>query len=334
MKAAVYEKYGPAEVVEVKEFGRPQIGDRHILVQIFATQVTTADWRFRASKYPTGMGLIGRAVTGFLRPRNTVLGSNFAGRVVAIGSKVTRFRLGDEVFGACGAGAHAEYLAIADDGVVTRKPAGIGYAEAAATPFGAMTALAFVRDFAKVVPGQKVLVTGASGGVGVFLVQLARHFGAEVAGLTTKPALVRSLGADRTVDYRHEDYAAPGAQYDFVFDTAGATTFAQARRALKPGGAFVPIESRTSDVLRALFTRFFGSRKVLFNVSTENLAALETIANMLAAGTIMPVIDEIYPLERIVDAHRRVEGRRKSGAVIVAMNDTVSPSAANRLQAA
>lgn len=326
MKAAYYEKYGSAEVVHVREVARPEPKDEEILVQVFATTVTTADWRFRASEFPRIFWPAGRAMAGLFRPRVNVLGCEFAGRVVARGRDVTKFKGGDEVFGfSLGMGANAEYIAIGENAPVVRKPANIGYDEAAAAPFGAQSALSFLRDFARVQPGQKVLVAGASGGVGVWAVQIARHFGAEVTAVTStgNVELVKSLGAGRVIDYTREDYWTSGEQWDLIIDTAGTTDFAHARRALKPSGIFLPLEFGGREILQALRSMIFGGRRVVIGTSADSRENLAYLADLLEKGEIRPVIDSHYPLERIVDAHRRVESRHKRGSVVV----TVTPRA-------
>lgn len=319
MKAAVYERYGAAEVVEIKDVPRPAIGDDQVLVRVYATTVTTADWRFRASAFPGILWLPGRMVAGLFSPKNPILGMEFAGRVVARGSNVTRFGLGDEVFGFADMGAHAEYVAVDAAGAITRMPGGLGYDEAAAVPFGALSALVFLRDFAKVKPGQKVLIAGASGGVGVFAVQLAKHLGAHVTGVcsTANTELVLSLGADRVIDYTKEDYAAAAEAYDLVLDTAGTTSFARARRVLKPHGVFLPIEFGAREIAQAALTRLGGGRRVLIGISGDSRQDTEHLAGLLETGEIRPVVDSRYPFERIADAHRRVESRHKRGSVVV-----------------
>lgn len=324
MRAAIYPRYGDAGIIEIREIGRPEIGDGQILVQVFATTVTTGDWRIRASAFPGLLWPVGRMVAGLLRPRSPVLGGEFAGRVVARGSDVTRFALGDAVFGFSMSGAHAEYVAIDADGPVAPKPARLGYGEAAAVPFGALSALVFLRDFAKIRAGAKVLVTGASGGVGVHAVQIAKHFGAEVTGLcgTDNVELVASLGADRVVDYRTQDIGDIGETFDLVLDTAGVLSFSRARHLLRPKGIFLPIEIGGREIVQAALGcfsrgRLFSGRRVVIGISGTTRADLEYVAGLLDSGDLRPVIDSRYPLAGIADAHRRVETRHKRGSVVV-----------------
>lgn len=326
MKAAWYDKYGSADVIEIRDIARPEPKDNEILVQVFATTVTTADWRFRASEFPKIMWLAGRAMAGLFRPKANVLGAEFAGRVVAKGKNVTKFKGGDEVMGFQIAwGAHAEYVVISEDGPVVKKPESLGYDEAAAAPFGAQAALVFTRDFAKIQPGQKVLISGASGGVGIWAVQFAKHFGAEVTAVTStgNVGLLKSLGADHVVDYKTQNYWETGEEYDLVLDAAGTTGFAQAKRALKPSGLFLPVEFADREILQALRAAVFGGKRVMLRISGDNEGDLEYIAGLMDKGEIRAVIDSHYPFERIADAHRRVEGRHKRGSVVV----TVSPQA-------
>lgn len=322
MKAAIYEKYGPADVLKVQEVARPETDESGVLVQVFASAVTTADWRMRASAFPGALWLPGRLMTGLLAPKNRILGSAFSGRVVSVGDAVTRFKLGDEVFGFKLGGAHAEYLAVAETDAIARKPGTIGYDEAAAVPFGGQTALVFLRDFAKVAPGRKVLVTGASGDTGVFAVQIAKHLGAEVTGVASSGnvELVRALGADHVIDYTKADFTAGNARYDVVFDTAGVTDYRHARRVLVPAGTYVPLEFAAREMIQSLWARVTGGPKLVIGVSGDTQENLAVLADLLESGAIRPVIDGHYPLERIADAHRRVEGRHKTGAVILTFN--------------
>jgi NADPH:quinone reductase-like Zn-dependent oxidoreductase len=320
MKAAVYERYGPADVVEIRDVARPAIKSDQVLVEVLATTVTTADWRVRASAFPGGMWLMGRLIMGLFRPRHKVLGGEFAGRIVETGADVTRFKTGDEVFGfSASFGAHAAAIAIPQIGAIAKKPENLNFEEAAAVPFGALTALAFLRDFGKVEPGSQVLVAAASGGVGVYGVQIAKHLGAEVAAVCSKANhdLVKSLGADHVIDYRTEDFAAGGERYDLIFDTAGTTNFDHARKALKPNGVFMPLEFGIADAFRSMVAAIFGNKKLLLRISGDSKEELETIAGLVERGEVRPVIDGIHAFDDIRQAYQRVEGRHKTGSVVL-----------------
>lgn len=320
MKAATYTQYGPAETVTITDVPRPEIAEDQILVQVFASTITTADWRFRASAFPGMLWLPGRLVAGLFRPKKPILGMEFAGRVVSVGAKVTEFKLGDDVFGfAGGFGAHAEYLAVNEAGSVTHMPEGFDFTETAALPFGAVCALVFLRDFAKVQPGDKVLVGGASGGVGAYAVQIAKALGADVTAVTStrNVELMRSLGADRVVDYTTENAADLGEIHDFVFDTAGTMRFAQAKRLMKPKGVFLPLEISIPDTLAGLVTNLFGGKRIANHINGDSKQDLETVAALLRRGELRAVIDGVYPLSDIADAYRRVETRHKTGSVVL-----------------
>lgn len=320
MKAALYDRYGGPEVIHVGEAERPEPGPGEILVKVFATSVTTADWRFRASAFPPSLWLVGRLMAGLFRPKHAILGLEFAGRVVGLGEGVERFRGGDRVFGFVDRGAHAEYLKVKAEGPVALMPENLGFEEAAGVPFGGLSALVFLRDFARLKPGMKIMVNGSAGGVGVWAVQLARHMGADVTAVASSASanLVRSLGAGNVIDYKAGDPLSGEARYDVILDTVGKLSFGAARRALKPGGRFVPLEFGAAEMLAAALNPL-RDRKIVIGVSGDTGRDLEELAGLLADGTIRPVIDSTYPLEAIVEAHRRVESRRKHGSVIVAM---------------
>lgn len=320
MRAATHDRYGGSDVVTIAEIAEPVIADNQLLVAVHASSVTTADWRLRASAFPGGMWLAGRLMTGLFRPRNRILGMEFSGVVSRTGPKVTRFAPGDAVFGNAGSGAHAEYLAIDEDAALATKPPALSHGEAASLPFGAVTALVFLRDFARLKSGQRVLIIGASGGVGVHAVQIARHMGAHVTGVasTDNVALVEELGVDRVVDYRKQALTEISETFDLVFDTAGIVRFAQARRLLNADGLFLPLEFGLGDALTALRCAITRSRqRIGLHVSGDAQADIEAIAELAATGALKPVIDSRYPLAEIGKAHERVETRHKRGSVIV-----------------
>ncbi len=330
MKAAYHDRYGAADVLSIRDMPRPDLGDDQILVKVHASAVTTADWRLRASDFPAAFWLPGRLAFGLFRPKAKVLGANFSGVVAATGANVTGYAESQPVFGSSGAGAHAEYLVIAQDAAVLPRPAGLSHEQAAAVPFGVLSALVFLRDMAQLKPGQKILIAGATGDVGVWAVQLARHMGAEVTALASeaKHELVRSLGAHHVIDYRRQDFTRGTQRYDVILDTVGVTRFRSARRALKPGGRWVPLEFALREVLLALWTGATGGRRVVIGISQDEPEDLRHIADLLAKGTIRPVIDGTYPLDQIAQAHRRVESRRKTGAVVLGIVQTAQKALA------
>ncbi|SNS41676.1 NAD(P)-dependent alcohol dehydrogenase [Tropicimonas sediminicola] len=319
MKAVVYRNYGGPEVLSLAEVPFPVPGEREVVVEVVAGSVTTGDWRLRAAAFPPPFRLIGRLMFGLCRPRKTVLGGEFAGRVVAVGSRVTHFQKGDEVFGFSAFGAHAERVLLPEDGAIVHKPADLGFHEAAALPFGATSALVFLRDFAEVRPGESVLVLGASGGVGAYAVQIARALGARVTGVCSAAHadFVAGLGAERVIDYRAEDFAASGESWDVVLDTIGVTTLAKARPALTQEGRFVPLNMGARDILHALTNRFRRGPSVRVGVNEDRREYLEDLLAMIAAGQLRPVIDTIYPLEQIRAAYRHVESRHRAGAIVL-----------------
>ena len=319
MKAAIYNTYGEADVVSVQDMPTPQIGNSEILVKVQSSAVSTADWRLRASAFPGILWLPARLMTGLFKPKNKVLGTDFAGQLVELGQCVSKFSLGDRVYGFCLHGGHAEYLAIDADKAICRIPDALNYDAAAAVPFGALSALVFLRDFAEIKPGQRVLIVGATGGVGVFAVQLAKQMGAEVTGVcsTDNLDLLRSLGADHVIDYKQEDYTAHTETYDVILDTVGGTDFGKCKRALTANGVFIPLEFSVREMMQALVTSVLGGKRVRLGVSGDTAVDLEYLSVLLGRGDIRPVIDGVYPLVKIAEAHRRVEGRHKTGSVVI-----------------
>jgi NADPH:quinone reductase-like Zn-dependent oxidoreductase len=321
MKAATHTTYGSPQVLQITELERPTPGERDVLVHVHASPVTQGDRRLRAADYP-GLGkLLGRLFSGLFRPRNPIPGTNFAGRIVAVGDAVTRFAVGDDVFGSCHHGALAEYLVVPEDGALAPMPANLPYAEAAAVPYGAVVALGFVRDIAKVQPGERVLIVGASGGVGRFAVQLSKHFGAEVTGVCSRRNfdMVRDLGADDVIDYATEDFTKNGQTYDVIFDTVSGTRFARSRGSLTPTGRYATLFVALLAMMQMLVTSVFGGRKVFASVVFGDQRVMGEVSELLAAGAIWPVIAERYPLGRVVDAHAGLEAK-PAGAVVVTVS--------------
>lgn len=312
MKAAVAPRYGPPEVIRIKDVAKPVPKANQVLIRMRATTVTSGDVRLRKAD-----PWIVRLFMGLTRPKTSILGSDLAGEVEAIGKDVTRFKVGDPVFGG-GPSTHAEYVCVKEDGLRAPKPANMTFEEAAAVPFGALSALHFLRK-ANVRPGQKVLIYGASGAVGTYAVQLAKHFGAEVTGVcgTANLDLVRSLGADRVIDYTKEDFARP-LTYDVVFHTVGKISFLRSLRALKKGGVYAS-DLMLAPFLRKLWGAVAGGKKVIGGIANPKVEDLVFLRDLIEAGKLRAIIDKRYPLDEIVEAHRYVERGHKKGNVVVVM---------------
>ena len=320
MKAYVVRRYGGPEVVHLEDVPKPVPGNDEVLIRIHATTVTAGDWRVRSLEVPRGLGLLARLALGLRRPRQPILGTELAGVVESVGKDVTRFKPGDAVLAFPGEkmGGHAQYRAMPEDGAVARKPANLSFEEAASLPFGGTTALHFLRK-AGVKVGDEVLVIGASGGVGTALVQLAKHLGARVTGVTSTPnlALVASLGADHVIDYTREDFTQGGHTYDVVADTVGATGYARCKPALKDGGRFLAIAGGLPDMLAAAWVPLTSRRKVIAGPAQERPEDVQQLADLAEAGTLRPVIDRRYGFTQMQVAHAYVDTRRKRGSVVV-----------------
>lgn len=318
MKAIVATGYGPPEVLQLTDVDTPTPGAHELLVQVHASTVVAGDARIRSSRY-TRFGVLMRVGLGIRRPRNTIPGNEFSGVVAAIGHDVTRFRVGDQVFGVLWgipfAGANAEYVCVPDDGMVTTRPSGISHGVAAALPVGALCALHFLRR-SGIDDGQRILIHGASGSVGTYAVQLARHFGADVTAVCGPDSveLVRSLGAERVIDYTEMDYTTAGDSYDIVFDAAMKTSFRAAKAVLEPGGTYVTLDWPISEVIRGAADRH---ARVVIGTARKNPDDLRYLTNLLAEGVIRPVIDRCYPLEHTAEAHRYVDAGHKKGNVVI-----------------
>jgi NADPH:quinone reductase-like Zn-dependent oxidoreductase len=323
MKAIVYTEYGPPEVLQLKEVEQPVPQDTEVLIRIHATTVTYGD--SQARKADT---LIQRVINGITRPRNNILGTDLAGEIEAVGKDVNLFREGDQVYGSSdmGFGCYAEYKCLPETGVLAIKPANMTYEEAAAVPFGGLTALRFIRKI-NIQSGQKVLIYGASGSVGTAAVQLAKYYEAEVTGVcsTSNLELVKSLGADKVIDYTKEDYAKTGQTYDVVFDAVSKSSFSHCKSSLQQGGIYLATVPTLTIMLQTLWTSMIGSKKVIFGPSpvTDSAEDLIFLKELIEAGKIKPVIDRRYPFEQIAEAHRYVDKGHKKGNVVITVDPTI-----------
>ena len=322
MKAIVYERYGPPDVLELKEVEKPTPKDNEVLIKTHATTVTSGDWRARSLDVPVGFGLISRLFFGVSRPRQPILGTELAGEIESVGKDVGKFRIGDQVFAFSGAdmGCHAEYKCMPEDGAVALKPANLTYDEAAAISFGGTTALDFFRR-GKLQSGERVIVNGASGGVGTAAVQLAKHFGADVTGVCSAAnvELVRSLGATHVIDYTKEDFMQNGETYDVIVDTVGTAPFSRSKDSLKEGGRLLLVLGGLPDMLQIPWVSMTSSKKIIAGPATARAEDLRFLAELAQAGEFRPVIDRRYPFEQIAEAHSYVDTGRKKGNVIITL---------------
>jgi len=329
MKAIVYTEYGPPEVLQLKEVEKPTPKDNEVLIRIYATLVAYGDVMVRNLRnislrefhMPEPFWIINRMIFGFSKPKITILGAELAGEVEAVGKDVKRFRKGDQVFGYIGQsmGANAEYLCMPEDGCVAIKPANMTYEEAAVVPYGAIMALSLLRKV-NVQPGQKVLVNGASGGIGSAAVQLAKsHFGAKVTGVCSTPRLelVKSLGADKVIDYTKEDFTQSGETYDLIFDILGKSSFSRCKRSLSQNGRYLLASFKMRHLVDMLWTSVIGSKKVICALATDKAEDLIFIKELIEAGKIKSIIDRRYPLEQTAEAHSYIEKGQAKGKVVI-----------------
>lgn len=322
MRAVTCRRYGSPDVLKVEEVERPTPAANEVLVAVHSSSVTSGDARMRSFKGAGIFWLPMRLIFGVLRPRDPIWGMEFSGEVVEIGKDVTAFRVGDSVFGMKIGGANAEYVAVRESAAIAIRPGALNFAEAAVTPFGALSALDFLRDFAKLTRGERILIHGASGAVGVFAVQLAKHMGATVTGVcsTANVELVKSLGADTVIDYSVTDFTQGSGAYDVILDTVGGTSFSRSKRVLSANGRHVFIVQDWPQLLQALWTSMRPGKRVICGFSGgDSKVDLEEISRLIEERTIRPVIDRSFELDEIVDAHRYVETGRKKGGVVVSL---------------
>ena len=320
MKAIVYTEYGPPDVLQLKEVQKPTPKDNEVLIKIHATTVNRTDCGFlRAEPF------IVRFFSGLTKPRNTILGNEFAGKIEAVGKAMTSFKVGDKVFGFDGDtfGAHAEYMTMPEDGVLAIMPAPMTYVEAAPSNEGAHYALNYIKK-ANILSGQNVLIYGATGAIGSAAVQLIKYFGAEVTAVcgTARVELVKSLGADRVIDYTKEDFTKLGETFDVVFDAVGKSSFFKCKRLLKPDGIYFSTDLGPywQNPLLALWTPYFSRKKVMFPIPKHTKEDIEFFKKLIETGKYKPVIDRRYPLEQIAKAYKYVEKGHKKGNVVITLD--------------
>ena len=317
MRAVVYNRYGPPEVLRLEDVERPVPTEDEVLVRIHATTVTRSDCGFRSAEL-----FITRFFIGLRRPKQKILGLELAGEVEAIGAAVSEFEIGDNVFGVC-AGAHAEFVCVRQSGALAHLPKGMTFEEAAAVCDGAILALACLRK-ADRLQGRNILIYGASGSIGTAAVQLAKHFGAHVTAVcnTKNVEVVRSLGADRVIDYTQEDFTKNGETYDVIFDAVGKHSFRRCRRSLKPRATYIETDLgfMWHVPLLALLTRWIGNKKVTLGIARYTKKDVLFLKELIEAQRYRAVIDRSYPLEQVVEATRYVETEQKTGNVVLTVS--------------
>jgi NADPH:quinone reductase-like Zn-dependent oxidoreductase len=322
MRAVVYDRYGPPDVQRLDDVAKPVAKEDEVLVKVHATTVNRSDVHIREANRSNGraMSLLSRSISGLRRPRQPILGSEFAGEVETVGAAVTEFAVGDRVFGTTGFrfGAHAEFVAVRTKARIATMPAGMSFEEAAPICDGALSALMCLKE-ADLHKGRSILIYGASGAIGTAGVQLARHFGADITAVcgTKNLELVRSLGADRVIDYMQEDFTKNGETYGVIFDAVGKLSFKRSRDSLRPGGIYLPTDGPINIVL-ALMPARKGAKRVVFQlpprIPKQDVLFLK---GLVEAGEYRPVIDRCYPLEEVVEATRYVETQMKTGNVVL-----------------
>jgi NADPH:quinone reductase-like Zn-dependent oxidoreductase len=322
MRAVVYDKYGPPDVLRLEEVAKPVPKEDEVLVRVRATTVTRADVHTREANRSSGraMTLVSRLISGLRRPRQPILGREFAGEVEAVGAAVSEFAVGDRVFGLSGLtfGAHAEFMCMRESARIARMPAGMSFEDAAPICDGALNALMCLKQ-ADLRKGRTILIYGASGAIGTAGVQLARYFGADITAVcsTKNLELVRSLGADAVIDYTQEDFTKNGQTYDVIFDAVGKLSFRRSRASLEPGGIYLPTDGPV-NLMWALMPSRKGAKRVVFQIPPRQPKKdVLFLKELIEAGKFRPVIDRSYPLEDVIEATRYVETQQKTGNVVL-----------------
>lgn len=333
MKALVYTQYGSPDVLQLKEVAKPTPKDNEVLVKIHATSVNYGDLLARKfSKIssqefnmPLPFWFLARIMFGINKPKNPILGSEFAGEIESVGTAVQQFKPGDQVFGYRGQrlGCYAEYVCMPGDDEIALKPSPMTYAEAAVVPYGAITALNLLRK-GSIQSGHKVLINGASGSIGLAAVQLASSYGAEVTGVCSTPRmeLVKALGAEKVIDYTREDFTQNGETYDLIFDVLGRSSFARCRSVLKPNGRYLLASFKMQQLLQMLWTSRFSGQKVICALSPEKTGDLPAIKELIEEGKLQAAIDACFPLEQAAEAHRYAEAGHKKGHIAITVEHT------------
>ncbi|WKK64586.1 NAD(P)-dependent alcohol dehydrogenase [Lutimonas zeaxanthinifaciens] len=320
MKAAITKKYGLPEVARIMEIEKPIPKENEILVKVLNTPVTSGDARIRGLNVPFGFKFLTRLMFGMKGPKNPVLGVVFSGIVEDVGEKVKDFSQGDAVFGSKeGLGCHAEYLVIKESGAIVHKPEKVSHEEAASIPFGALTSLKYLRDFGKIKKRQKILINGASGALGVYGVQLAKYFGAEVTGVcsTSNLELVKSLGADQVIDYKVNDFTKNPETYDIIYDTVGKLDFSKCKNSLNKNGIFLLAAAGLKEYGQVMTTSISGSKKVVAGVAIFKKEDLIIISELIEQDQIKPVIGRTFEFSDIIEAYKYVDGGHKVASAVL-----------------
>ncbi len=323
MKAIVCTRYGPPDVLQLREVDKPAPRDDEVLIRTHAATVTAGDCELRRFQFHAWLWLLARIGFGFRGPRKQILGQELAGTIEAVGNTVTRFQKGDSVFGLTGFrfGAYAEYTCLPEDGVLALSPTNITYNEAATVPLGGLEALHFIRQ-GNIQQGSRVLINGAGGSIGTIAVQLAKYYGANVTGVdsSNKLDMLRSIGADHVIDYRKEDFTSRGQMYDVIFDVVGKSSFPRSIGSLNQNGRYLLANPGLSQMIRGQWTSITSFKTVVVGAARGTTDDLLLLKELIEAGTIQSVIDRTYPLEQMVEAHRYVETGQKAGNVVITMN--------------
>jgi len=330
MKAIMLEKYGTPDVLKIEEIDKPVPDESEILVRVKATSVNYGELIARNFKnvtlsdfnMPALFWVIAKFSFGLNKPKVKILGSEFSGIIESTGSKVTKFKHGEEVFGYLGQsmGAYAEYICVPEKGVLTHKPVNVDFDQAAVLPYGAIMALGILKK-ADIQPGQKVLINGASGEIGSAAIQIVKDFGAEVTGVCSTPRMeyVKNLGADRAIDYTIEDFADGTEKYDFIFDVLGRSTFRKVKNVLTPNGKYILASFKMKQLLQMLQTSFSGGQKVICTIAPGSVEDLLLVKTLIEEGKLRSQIDKVFPMEQASEAHRHIENGSKKGKVVITL---------------